>query len=423
MTAPYSVSLGDLVYAADSTGINDSAPAFQAAIRAVSGASRHGGQVLVPTGSYRLAAPLTIPSNVTLAGTFAAPPRYWTAPLPQIQGSVLEMDYAGDETAPPLISLGPQATLRGVTIYDRRQTKPGNPVSRPWLIRGGGANNVVTDGIGLSVQDVLLVNPWKGIDLGTYQCGGHYLRGIYGQPLNLGIRVDNSLDPGRIADVHFWEFWSAAATAYTIAHGTAIEFGRADWEMVQGVFGWKYSRGLRFVGGESDMGTSAQFTNIQFDQCDVAIDVNRLGRGGVQISNLLCACFPGMGTTRTPVRLQRASGYIGGPVQIVNATLWGPADLNAQTFPPFGEAICLVDGLGTLLISNSHFHDWATNALLVRNGGRLIASGNLFEDRQSWDRNAVWAQPGAYQTAVLGNLALGNAVRIDTPFGAVAGNL
>jgi hypothetical protein len=37
------------------------------------------------------------------------------------------------------------------------------------------------------VKNVLLVNPWKGIDASTHQCPRHWFENVYSQPLSMGI--------------------------------------------------------------------------------------------------------------------------------------------------------------------------------------------------------------------------------------------
>ena len=54
-----------------------------------------------------------------------------------------------------------------------------------------------------SVIDVTLVNPYKGIDFGTYPNELHYIRNVFGCPLKLGIYVNRTTDIGRIENVHF----------------------------------------------------------------------------------------------------------------------------------------------------------------------------------------------------------------------------
>lgn len=75
-------------------------------------------------------------------------------------GGTVILAYAGKgrEGDPPLIGLLPSSTLKGVTVYYPEQTLPG-VLPYPWTVRGEGAH--------CTVEDVTLVNCYKGIDFGT----------------------------------------------------------------------------------------------------------------------------------------------------------------------------------------------------------------------------------------------------------------
>ncbi len=168
-------SLAPAAYAADEPGnrsvlsfgaIGDSkaddTAAFQKAMDAV--AQQGGGIVRVPTGNYRIETHLTVPSHVTLEGVFRAP----TA-RSQFKGStLLATEGRGNEAGGPFIKLNANACLKGVTVMYPEQDAE-KPVAYPWCIRGQGDNVTVTD--------VLLVNPWNGVDFGTFPCGRHLVRG------------------------------------------------------------------------------------------------------------------------------------------------------------------------------------------------------------------------------------------------------
>jgi len=73
---------------------------------------------------------------------------------------------------------------------------PANPARYPWAIQGTGAN--------LCVENVNLMNPYKGIDFGlsgVRKAPDH--RRVNGFPLHVGIKIDQCADTGRILDVHF----------------------------------------------------------------------------------------------------------------------------------------------------------------------------------------------------------------------------
>lgn len=395
---------------------------FQHALDAA--ASFNGAIVFVPAGRYVLSSGIRIHANVTLQGVFSAPPSYYDESV--IQGSVLEFDVPGTASSEPFITMGPQSAIRGLTIYDRRQTDPSSFVSRPWFIRGG-STSLLWQGIGIAIQDILMVNPYRGIDLASRECGRHYLRGIYGQPLSVGISVDQSKDTGRIQDVHFWDFWASAASSGTRNLATALLLGQSDWQLVHNFFAWRYAKGISFTGGASGVGTSGQFTNVMFDQPRIGIEANVIAPGGVQFSNLTVASGPESPDTMDRIAIKwlrpTGTGQAFGPLTVVNGSFWGPPVNDDYGFPPFKNAIALADGPGLLQVSSSHFKDWKGSAIHTRNQARLIATGNYFEDNQGWQRNAVLAESTSYQTVVTSNQVLGNTVSLSTPYSHQSGNI
>src|SRR3954470_17086232 len=131
-------------FGAKGDATTDDAPAFQ---RALDAAGKTGDRVAVPPGRYVLRAPISIPQQVTLAGTFEAPARtrFTGGKLEKEKGSIL-LAYPGkgDESGTPLVSLPSASPLRGVIIYYPEQVLPDGkgvePVPYPWTVRGDGDN-------------------------------------------------------------------------------------------------------------------------------------------------------------------------------------------------------------------------------------------------------------------------------------------
>jgi hypothetical protein len=96
-----------------------------------------------------------------------------------------------------------------------------------------------TDRPTVTIQNMYLVNPYQGIDLGTSPAGRHLVSGVYGNPLKTGIFVDQCYDVGRIRHVHFWNFWANDPEApdqvvgplqnWIAEHGVSLRLARTDW--------------------------------------------------------------------------------------------------------------------------------------------------------------------------------------------------
>ena len=61
----------------------------------------------------------------------------------------------------------------------------------------------------------------------------------YGQPISIGIQVDQCYDIGRIREIHFWPFWAALGTPienWQHLNAVSLDMKRTDWEIVEDVF-------------------------------------------------------------------------------------------------------------------------------------------------------------------------------------------
>ena len=327
-----------LNFGAVGNGRHDDTTAFQAAMSAVSRAG--GGRVYIPAGNYRISGTITVPQDVTLAGTWAAPPTYTdssaTAP---VHGTTLwAYSGKGDANGTPFITLQRNSALRGIAIFYPEQTRP-VPVAYPWCIRGNGDN--------CSLVNVLLVNPYQGVDFGTLPCGRHFINGLYGEPLYKGLYIDQCFDIGRVDNVHFWPFWDVnpSTMTWTSQHGTAFIIGRTDWEYMRNCFTIAYHVGYHFINGKAGPG------NVVLTQCGadegadgttttpVIVD-NSESHAGISFVN---GQF--MGTTAIDVRASNT-----GPIKFTACGLWGM---------PNCDTMAKLAGTGTVTFTACHFITWA----------------------------------------------------------------
>ena len=191
----------------------------------------------VPPGEYLIAGNLQIPESVTLEGTFSAPPTTFSSKNPT-EGSILFTTAGKNEPdGKPFITLKSSSTLKGVSIFYPEQTA--DVIAYPWCIRGAGDN--------CAIRDVLLVNPYQGVDFGTQPAGRHFISGLYGQPLKTGIFVDKCFDIGRIENVHFWPFWNQKLMDWMTKNSTAFLLARTDWEYMRDCFCISYQIGYHFI--------------------------------------------------------------------------------------------------------------------------------------------------------------------------------
>lgn len=341
-------------------GTTDDGPAIQKALDEV--AKSGGGRVSLNGASYRLDTPITIPSGVSLSGT-------WDGPHFPPQGTViLATAGRGEPDGTPLISLQPNATLRGVTVfYPNQKLEKGSVIPYPWTIQGRGTNG--------NVIDVTLVNPVKGIDFGTHPNELHYIRNVFGCPLQKGVFLDQTTDIGRVENVHFNpNFWARSGYPNAPTHEllipflgencTAFEIGRSDWEFITNTFSFGCKVGYRFF--ESKAGPcNGNFTGIAADWARTAVLVEQTQPPGLLITN---GQFVGSPESEAVVEI--AASHTG-VVQFTNSSFWGPH-----------KRIASVRGTGRSAFQMCNFVQWdASNAgvpAIEAEGGSLDISHSAF---------------------------------------------
>jgi hypothetical protein len=371
-------------YGATGNGGNDDTAAIQSALTAA--ANNGGGVVFLPRGNYLIKSHLVVPQQTSLVGVWRAV----TANSQYLGTTLLAVEGAGAISNTPFITLqGDNSTLEGVTIYYPNQVANNPPTPYPWTIRGGGGNNI-------TIQNVLLVNPYQGIDLATYGCPRHLVRFVYGQPLLVGIAVDQCYDIGRIMDIHFWPFWTQSTNieAFQSANAVTFDFMRTDWEVVQDVFSWGYSIGARFRASASGS-MNGQMSNVNFDNVDIGLQVINTQPYAVHISNLNIANAGG-GTNH--IGIQGAPGS--GELNVNGASFWG------SLYQPVSW-----NNSGLLTLSNARFLSWASGLQAIDIiSGRAILQGNYFTDNIGV---AIRVGSGTDRVMVLGNMLAGNAASLS----------
>jgi len=366
-------------YGAVGDGAADDTTAFQNALNAASAAG--GGIVWVPTGTYKILTHLTIPSHVTLEGVFRAPPGNWSGP---VGSTLLAYEGAGNENGTPFITMSDESTIKGIAIFYPEQSNT-SVVPYPWCIQG--KNNNCT------VMDVLLVNPWQGLDFGTQACGRHLIERVYGQPIKTGLYIDQVLDVGRVRDVHFWPFWqsSGAAAEYTAANGTAFHIRRADWEFIDGCFAISYNIGFRFSPGAVDGLPNALVTNSGADICNTALQVEAgYDTWGHAFTN--CQFFGLVDIKSTN------NGY----VKFNNCGFWARSAT--------GHCVKTA-GAGAVVFTGCHFANYDTNnegkAAIYDDGARLTVNGCDFY--RSGKKQLTIAPTNPNTVVLIGNTFRGGA--------------
>jgi hypothetical protein len=383
--APDNVNVRSAPYLAVGNGKADDTGAIQAALNAVGAGG--GGIVFLPRGTYLVATHLVVPAGTSLVGVGRAPQLY-TDKSPG--STLLAVEGAGTTEGAAFLTLsGPNSTLQGVTVLYPKQTATAAPIPYPWTVRGGGGDNV-------SLIDVLLVNPYQAVDLGTNGGQRHYIRGLYGQPLFKGIWINMCYDIGRIHDVHFWPFWSQDQKIldFMMEKATAFIFQRADWEVVENIFCWGYGVGIE-LSASKDGGMNGQMTDVDLDGVDIGIDAHFTQQPGVSFSNLAIA-NDNRGRNHIAI-WGRAELGAASQARHLNGLDWTEPDtaalfIRGGSFWGQLNRVVKWENPGTVSLSDSRLIPWVLNGPMIE----ILAGQAMIHD------NSMTLYPGVVKSAAPG---------------------
>lgn len=359
---PYNV----LGFGATPDGTTDNTVAFQKALDAA--AADGGGVVTVPSGQFSFDGSLSIPKAVILRGTFAYSPAHAgirdRSDEKPVYGSVLlPRANAGAEDCPAFITLQSNSVVQGLCIHypDQAPDAP-EPVPYPYTIAMRGNNPAVID--------VELLNPYNAIDASRNQRA--LIRNVHGQPIHIGVFVDNVYDIGRIENVHWNPWWSINTPIFEwqMNNGIGFIFGRTDWHYVLNTFCFGYNVGYQFIETEKGV-TNGNFLGIGADNCYTALEVQNSAPFGILITNGEFVSFEGPDPTM--VRVAKTNK---GSVRFNNCAFWGPCN-----------QIAVVDGTGVVGFSDCTFFQWGhrkeeTHAIRVDGGSVLIRGCEFGQDKK-----------------------------------------
>lgn len=339
-------------FGAKGDGKSDDTSAFQKAIDA---AHEMGGNIVfVPRGDYLIAGTLDVREHVVLEGVFRGP----TAGSQNRGSTLLAVAGKGEVEGTPFITLRQNATLHGITIFYPEQVQQDPPHPYPWTVRGIGDN--------CTLVDVLLVNPYQGIDFGTYPAGRHFIRNVGMEALYRGLYIDQCYDIGRVENLHiwpFWEVWQTPLKQFMEREAIAFIIGRTDWEYMSNCFCIGYKVGFQFVR------TKAGSPNVVLTQCGsdvgpVAVRVESVQEhAGISFVN---------GQFMAGIEIADTNA---GPVKFTSCGFWG-VDTT--------ESHAVLKGKGHTFFTACHFNGWdrkGTSApCIVAERGGLTVNGCDFMD-------------------------------------------
>jgi hypothetical protein len=358
-----------LDFGAVGNGTADDTAAFSAALTQAS--VEGGGIVQVPTGRFLISDTLVIPSNVTLEGLWRAPSRARS----KQDGSTLLFVSSGGTTGS--IELRSQATVKGLAVHYPNQ---GGTTPYPWAIVGKGDH--------CTIVDVMLINPWDGVDFGSNPCDYHYINGLFGEALNRGLYLDQSTG-GTIENIHWWVFDELGKSltreealpmlkqlTWRNVNGTAFLVGNVDRQKAFNCFDIFYAVSWHFGDFGHGVGNGV-YTNIYPDITPLAFKIDGVDSSGITIANGLVFAEAEVAATNT------------GPVRFISSSFMAANNAATQGFVTHSHM--RFAGQGPITVDACHFSNWDMpsteasdgSAAIEANCDTLIVTGCEFSGDQT----------------------------------------
>jgi len=363
---------------------SDATARIQSAIDSVADAG--GGTVFLPEGRYLLDGHLLLRNAVTLRGEWRSPAEHGG-----VTGTILmPVEHHGNADGESAITMQCGAGLRELSIWYPRQD-PLAIVPYPWTVETTpevGADNY-------TLQNVTLVNPYRGCKTGPEANELHTLKNVYMTALDTGVFIDSCTDIGRMIDISISPRWwvesglpnstaggaEEAVRAHIFRESTGIDMGRSDWEYLYGLHIEGYRRGMLIRQGARGTTNAVLFGSV-FERCATALELRELNAVG----------------------LAAVGCRFDGVDQALLATeaFTTVSQFNACTFTSDNGHAVLLNGTGTLTFQNCDFESWETAGIEAIAGG-ISLLGCTFE---SDARHIVFGEE-VHRVRLLGNTFAG----------------
>jgi hypothetical protein len=399
-------------YNADNTGVNDATTAIQSAIQAAENAG--GGVVWMPAGKYKVTSSIHIYNHVTLRGDWRNPDvgsgNYGTVIMANVA--------SGPDSNPGLFRIWGSAGAKGFTVYYPNQSVP-NPTAYPYTFEILGRFLGEDGYIAGSVQDVTMLNSYKGISAGkdaTHEL--HAIRNVKGTPLAMGLYLQDTADVGKVERISFnGSYWAnmdssvsatkpslAAINTWTRANGIGMQLGGVEWDQLTQIAVSDYKIGVTFVAGRR-ISSTVMIYDLTVLNSNIGMQFNFLdNRIATVISN--CTIKANQGTNPIAVQIVDNGGT---SVLFNNCTIGGGASKAVE-----------VTGNTMASFHNSTFDSWTGAYGITTSTGTLVAEGCTFSGLSATTKG-INLQPGTSSATVLqtsypagqsGNLMFNNGAAV-----------
>jgi len=114
---------------------------------------------------------------------------------------------------------------------------------------------------------VCTLNPYKALRVENGQQGRVWINELFGQPLNMGIMINDAYDVIRVQNVHFWPYWAPVRKVYDyqLANYVAARVARCDNASFLNFFSIFHFIGMHVIGNGFGSANKLRTMNTDLD--------------------------------------------------------------------------------------------------------------------------------------------------------------
>lgn len=248
------------LFGARGDGTTNDSFAIQKAVDEASGKNGKGGVVWFPPGTYLInAGPrpdrgIHISAPVILAGAGTGVPFGIPPETDHLTTNGSKIFVTNTEIVPIWIS-GQGTVMRDIAIYHQQ---PDPQPGQKWEPLPYNAA-IFAHTADVRLENIFLRNPTIGVL--CENTGRLSINRLFGQPLAIGVLLDQLHDVTRIDNVHFWKYWSMnpAVDEYLFNKAIAIASYRNDNPLFSNIFTIGYNTGFLF--GKKELVPDGEITS------------------------------------------------------------------------------------------------------------------------------------------------------------------
>lgn len=312
-------------------------------------AANGGGTVYLEAGEYLLDTPVVVKTAVILCGC-SDPTKN-----PAEKTVLLCRHGKYDPDGEAQIIMSACSGVKNLVFYYPDQSLDA-PVPYAPTVRQHGIDSI-------TVENVVMVNPWRGIQCGPDANELHFIKNVFVSPLDIGFYIDMTTDIGRIQGLHITPDCYADAIpgadiekvrAYMLAHSTGLFMARSDWEYVYDISAEYCKIGVKIT-AVRDSGPNAQLSRVNLYNCAVGIQLVDVNPYGIALSDsVIRADITGLDAAVKTEESFKTIMQLGG-VDFENAGGY--------------DTIIRHSGSGQLSFTDCTFAEWNSCAADCTNGG------------------------------------------------------